>query len=73
MEDARAGRLSRFIDGDLDQAEERDLRACLESEPALAAELTSLIAIRQSLAALAARERAPAELDSGGTPASRQT
>ena len=64
MEDARAERLSRFIDGDLDQAEERDLRACLESEPALAAELTSLIAIRQSLAALAARERAPAELDS---------
>ena len=64
MEDARVERLSRFIDGDLDQAEERDLRARLESEPALAAELNSLIAVRRSLAALATRERAPAELDS---------
>jgi len=64
MGDARVERLSRFIDGDLDPAEERDLRARLESEPALAAELASLIAVRRSLAALATRERAPVELDS---------
>jgi hypothetical protein len=64
MGDARVERLSRFIDGDLDRAEERDFRTRLESEPALAAELTALIAVRRSLAALATRERAPAELDS---------
>jgi len=63
MGDARVERLSRFIDGDLDKAEERDLRARLESEPALAAELTALIEVRRSLAALATRERAPAALD----------
>jgi hypothetical protein len=63
MGNERVERLSRFIDGDLDEAEERDFRARLESEPALAAELTALIEVRRSLATLAARERAPAELD----------
>jgi hypothetical protein len=64
MGDARNERLSRFIDGDLDQAEERDLRVRLKSDPALAAELSALIEVRRSLASLATRERAPAELDS---------
>ena len=64
MGDARVERLSRFIDGDLDPAEERDLKARLKTEPALAAELASLISVRRSLAALATREQAPAELDS---------
>ena len=63
MGNERVERLSRFIDGDLDEVEERDFRARLELEPALAAELTALIAVRRSLAALATRERAPAELD----------
>jgi hypothetical protein len=64
MGDARFERLSRFIDGDLNQAEERDLRVRLESDPALAAELAALIEVRRSLASLATRERAPADLDS---------
>jgi hypothetical protein len=64
MGNERVERLSRFIDGDLDEAEEQDFRAHLESEPALAAELTALIEVRRSLAALATRERTPAELDS---------
>jgi len=63
MEDERIERLSRLIDGDLTPAEERDSRARLESDPALAADLAALTEIRQSLAALATSERAPAVLD----------
>ena len=63
MEDKRIERLSRLIDGDLTPAEERDLRARLESDPALAADLTALTEIRRSLSVLATRERAPAVLD----------
>ncbi len=63
MEDKRIERLSRLIDGDLTPAEERDLRARLESDPALVADLTALTEIRRSLSVLATRERAPAVLD----------
>ena len=63
MEDERIERLSRLIDGDLTPAEERDLRARLESDPALVADLTALTEIRRSLSVLATRERAPAVLD----------
>ncbi len=63
MEDERIERLSGLIDGDLTPAEERDLRARLESDPVLAADLTALTEIRRSLAALATREQAPAVLD----------
>ena len=63
MKDERVEQLSRLIDGDLSPADERDLLARLESDPALAANLTALKEVRQSLAILATRERAPADLD----------
>ncbi len=63
MEDEHIEELSRLIDGDLSPAEERDLRARLESDPALAANLAALKEVRQSLANLAARESAPVDLD----------
>ena len=57
MEDEHIEELSRLIDGDLSPEEERDLRARLESDPALAANLAALKEVRQSLANLATRER----------------
>ena len=64
MEDERIEQLSRLIDGDLSPAEERDLRARLEVDPALAVDLAALNEVRQSLAVLATREKAPVDLDS---------
>ena len=64
MEDEHIEQLSRLIDGDLSPAEERDLRARLEVDPALAADLAALNEVRQSLAVLASREKAPVDLDS---------
>jgi len=64
MKDEHIEQLSRLVDGDLSPAEERDLRARLEADPALAVDLAALNEVRQSLAVLATREKAPAELDS---------
>ncbi len=64
MKDEHIEELSRFLDGDLPPAEERDLRARLEADPALASDLASLSEVRQSLAVLATREKAPVDLDS---------
>ncbi len=63
MEDEHIEQLSRLIDGDLSPADERDLRARLESDPALAANLAALKEVRQSLAILATKESVPADLD----------
>jgi len=63
MEERRLERLSRFVDGDLDPAEERELRSRLETDPVLAAELASLQTLRRSVADLAALDRPPADLD----------
>ena len=64
MTDEHIEELSRFLDGDLSPAEERDLRARLELDPALASDLAALKEVRQSLADLANREKAPVDLDS---------
>ncbi len=64
MKDEHIEELSRFLDGDLSPAEERDLRTRLDLDPALASDLAALNEVRQSLAVLATREKAPVELDS---------
>jgi len=64
MKDEYIEELSRFLDGDLSPAEERDLRTRLEVDPALASDLAALNEVRQSLAVLATREKAPVDLDS---------
>lgn len=64
MKDEHIEQLSRLVDGDLSPAEERDLRARLEVDPALAVDLAALNEVRQSLAVLATREKAPVDLDS---------
>lgn len=56
--------LSRYLDGDLSPDEERELRARLEADDSLAAQLRGLRSVRESVAALAACERVPDELDS---------
>jgi len=56
--------LSRHLDGDLDTNEELELSARLEAEPALKEELEAMGRIRRSVAALAASEQVPHELDS---------
>ena len=55
--------LSLHLDGELGPDEERELVARLKTEPSLAAELEALRRIRGSVAALAASENVPAELD----------
>jgi hypothetical protein len=64
MKDEHIEQLSRLVDGDLSPAEERDLRARLELDPALASDLAALNGVRQSLAVLASSEKAPVDLDS---------
>ena len=56
--------LSRHLDGDLDTNEELELSARLEAEPDLRKELEAMRRIRGSVAALAASEQVPPELDS---------
>jgi len=56
--------LSRHLDGDLDTNEELELSAKLEAEPDLREELEAMGRIRGSVAALAANEQVPPELDS---------
>ena len=56
--------LSRHLDGDLDTNEELELSARLEAEPDLRKELEAMGRIRGSVAALAASEQVPPELDS---------
>ena len=55
--------LSRYIDGDLDRADEQKLVGRLESEPNLRSRLEELQRLRSSLSSLAGREHAPVELD----------
>ena len=64
MDETNGVALSRHLDGDLDADQELELAARLEAEPALAAELEAMHRIRRSVAALAASERVPPELDS---------
>ncbi len=71
MDEAWGEILSRHLDGDLDSDEELKLAARLEAEPSLAAELEGMRRIRRSVAALAASERVPPELDSLVDPLSR--
>lgn len=56
--------LSRYLDGDLSTNEERELRNRLENDDSLAAQLDAMQRVRSSVAALAANDRVPAELDS---------
>jgi len=56
--------LSRHLDGDLDADEELALSARLEAEPVLIEELEAMHRIRRTVAALAASEQVPSELDS---------
>jgi hypothetical protein len=63
MDEAVAELLSRHLDGDLEEAEARALKARLDAEPALQAELEALARLRAAVAALAASEDAPRELD----------
>jgi len=55
--------LSRYVDGDLDADEARELQAKLGGEADLRAELETMQQLRQSVASLAAAERVPPELD----------
>ena len=55
--------LSRYLDGDLDADEVRELQARLELEADLRAELETMQRLRESVASLAAGERVPPELD----------
>jgi len=64
MTDERTNELlSRYLDGDLETDEARELQARFEAEPALEAELDAMRELRHSLASLAAAERVPPELD----------
>jgi hypothetical protein len=63
MDDATIEMLSRYIDGDLDPAEERDIGGRLAADPLLRSNLESLRELRSSLAVLAKNEEVPAELD----------
>jgi len=64
MDDATLELLSRHLDHELDADEERELQLMLEADPSLAATLDVMRRVRGSVAALAAREAAPPELDS---------
>jgi hypothetical protein len=55
--------MSRYLDGDLDVDEIKAFEERLRSEPALRKELEALRRIQQSVAALAAAESVPPELD----------
>ncbi len=63
VEDPGTERLSRFIDGDLDEAETGELTAILETDRGLRRELEGLNRVRSSLLSLADRERPPKRLD----------
>lgn len=63
MDEKIIEQLSRHLDGDLSLDEERDLEARLESNPGVRARLESMRQVRRSVAALAASESAPEELD----------
>jgi hypothetical protein len=56
--------LSRYLDGDLDADETRQIETRLESKPALQNELEAMRQIRRSVATLAAADTVPPELDS---------
>jgi len=63
MDDAIIEMLSRYIDGDLEPAEERDIVGRLQADPILRSTLESLRALRSSLAVLAQNDEVPADLD----------
>lgn len=63
MDDAMIEMLSRYIDGDLDPAEERDIVGRLQADPILRSALESLREIRSSFAVLAQKDEVPADLD----------
>jgi hypothetical protein len=63
MDEATAEQLSRYLDDDLSHAEVRELEARLTADPALAAELDALKALKRSVAAVADEMEPPAALD----------
>jgi hypothetical protein len=63
MDEKIIEQLSRYLDRDLSSEEERKLEARLESDPLVRAQLESMKRVRQWVAALAASEKVPAELD----------
>lgn len=64
--------LSRHLDGETDAHEERKLARMLETDPSLAARLEAMQRLRRSIAALAARDSAPTELDNVIDPLLRE-
>jgi len=64
MDDATMEILSRYIDGDLDPADEQEIAARLQSDAILKSRLEDHQSLRRSLNALAEREEIPAKLDS---------
>ncbi len=64
--------LSRHLDGETDADEARELARRLEIDPSLAARLEAMRRLRRSVAALAARDSAPAELDNVIDPLLRE-
>ena len=63
IDEATAVQLSRYLDGDLEADEARQLEARLESEPELAAELASLDSLRRTVRSVAAGMEPPGALD----------
>lgn len=64
MDETTSELLSRHLDGDLSPGEELELMRRLEGDAELAAQLEAMRRVRASIAALAASERVPGELDS---------
>jgi hypothetical protein len=64
MDETTTELLSRLLDGDLSRDEERELRIRIEHDDSLAAQLEAMRQIRSTVAALAASEKVPTELDS---------
>ena len=71
MDDARTELLSRYMDGDLEPSEATAVEERLKNDSGFAAELRDLETVRESLAALAERDRPPAELDAMMEPLCR--
>ncbi len=64
MDEAIIEMLSRYIDGDLDPDEEKDLIGRLDMDPVIRSRLEGLRKVRLSLSSLAENEEVPPDLDS---------
>lgn len=63
MDDATIEMLSRYIDGDLDPADEEGVRRRLNGDPVLRSKMESLQQLRAAVVRLAESEEVPADLD----------